>query len=67
MTVQELIKQLEKLPPDLPVFRASCEGGYNEVKKIYRQRMVVNRYPSQWVETYDVPAYRQRGFKAVVI
>ena len=35
MTVKELIEQLQQLDPDLHVFTAGYEGGYNDIDEDY--------------------------------
>jgi len=42
MTVQELIEQLSKFPPDTPVVIRGYESGYNDVQEAKSQEMQLN-------------------------
>lgn len=47
MTVKELIEQLQKLDPEMPVMIPGKEGGYWDLEKIYSTKVILNLQASK--------------------
>ena len=48
MTVKELIEQLQMLDPDLHVFTAGYEGGYEDVVSVGDIKEIALSYHDEW-------------------
>ena len=48
MTVKELIEQLQTLDPDLHVFTAGYEGGYEDVVSVGDIKEIALSYHDEW-------------------
>lgn len=71
MTAEELIRQLQALPPETPVLVEGYETGFDEIVEL--QRLEVFRYPraQEWDGQYqtdgNVRPRSQASFPAVMI
>ena len=54
MTVGDLIKKLQTIPPDLIICRPGYEGGFKEVKEAVTVLLAVN-VNSEWYFKIDTP------------
>lgn len=64
MTVAELIKELQKFPPDLEVARSDYEGysyDFYKINHIDLQQVV------EWMCWYDTPSRESKNIKQIVV
>jgi hypothetical protein len=52
MTAEELIKQLQKLPPETPVFVEGYETGYDDIVDLKPQKVVRLQDAEEWDGEY---------------
>ena len=52
MTAEELIKQLQKLPPETPVFVEGYETGYDDIVDLKPQKVVRLHDAEEWAGEY---------------
>jgi hypothetical protein len=56
MNVQQLIKQLQKYPPNMRVIRKGYESGFDDISKVERREIIVNHNDCWWEGKYADPA-----------
>jgi hypothetical protein len=71
MTAEELIAQLEKLPPETPVLVEGYETGFDDIVELTPEQVVRYRHAQEWdgeYQTLDRFSNTETGrLKAVVI
>lgn len=55
MTVEELIAQLQALPPETPVLAEGYENGFDEIVDLQEQEVVKYRHAQLWDGEYKPP------------
>ncbi|WP_072676953.1 hypothetical protein [Marinobacter nauticus] len=55
MTAEELIAQLQKLPPETPVLVEGYETGFDEIVELTPDEVVRYRHAQEWDGEYQAP------------
>ena len=53
MTAEELIAQLQKLPPETPVLVAGYETGFDDIVELTPEQVVRYRHAQEWDGEYQ--------------
>ena len=55
MTAEELITQLQKLPPEMPVLVEGYETGFDDIVELIPEQVVRYRHAPEWDGEYQAP------------
>lgn len=55
MTAEELITQLQKLPPETPVLVEGYETGFDDIVELTPEQVVRYRHAQEWDGEYQAP------------
>ncbi|MDX5388368.1 MULTISPECIES: hypothetical protein [Marinobacter] len=55
MTAEELITQLQKLPPETPVLVEGYETGFDDIVELIPEQVVRYRHAPEWDGEYQAP------------
>ena len=55
MTAEELIAQLQELPPETPVLVEGYETGFDDIVELTPEQVVRYRHAQEWDGEYQVP------------